>query len=57
LVSSNYWPLHYLSLFELRLLITPLVSSNDWPLYCLTFIDLRLLITPLVSSNFSLVLI
>ena len=49
---SDYWPLYYMSLYNLRPLITAVVSSNFWPLSCLSLYDLWPLITPVVSSNF-----
>ena len=52
LLSLFFSLFNCLSLFRLRLLVTPLVSLNFCPLYCLSLFGLRLLVTPLVSLNF-----
>ena len=51
LVSSIFWSLYCISLFYLRLLITPLISSNCQPLHVLSFFDKWIVITPFVSSK------
>ena len=50
--------LHFLSFFDLRLMITTLISSKlallfffSYPLFCLPFLDLSLLITLLIFSK------